>query len=50
MIMRKLNLSVYDGLLGLLVAVHLYRVYRQLDTLPLYIYYEISLLSLKAYC
>ena len=31
----------------LLDAVHLYRVYRQLDTLPLYLYYEL-LLVLKA--
>ena len=37
MITRKLNPRVYDSLLVLLDAVHLYRVYRRLDTLPLYI-------------
>ena len=41
MITRKLNLRVYDSLLVLLDAVRLYRVYRQLDTLPLYLYYEL---------
>ena len=41
MITRKLNPRVYDSLLVLLDAVHLYRVYRWLDTLPLYIYYEL---------
>ena len=41
MIMRKLNVRVYDSLLVLLDAVHLYRVYRQLDTRLLYIYYEL---------
>ena len=34
---------VYDSLLVLLDAVHLYRVYRQLDTLPLYLHYELLL-------
>ena len=37
----KLNPRVYDSLLVLLDAVHLYRVYRWLDTLPLYVYYEL---------
>ena len=41
MITRKLNPRVYDSLLFLLAAVHLYRVYRHLDTLPLYINYEL---------
>ena len=41
MITRKLNPRVYDSLLVLLAAVHLYRVYRRLDTLPLYLYYEL---------
>ena len=41
MITRKLNPRVYDSLLVLLDAVRLYRVYRRLDTLPLYIYYEL---------
>ena len=41
MITRKLNPRVYDSLLVLLDAVRLYRVYRQLDTLPLYLYYEL---------
>ena len=36
-ITRKLNPRVYDSLLMLLAAVCLYRVYRQLDTLPLYL-------------
>ena len=47
MIMRKLNLRVYDSLLVLLDAVHLYRVYRQLDTLPLYLYYELLVICLR---
>ena len=38
MITCKLNPRVYDSLLVLLDAVRLYRVYRRLDTLPLYIY------------
>ena len=41
MITCKLNPRVYDSLLVLLDAVRLYRVYRRLDTLPLYIYYEL---------
>ena len=41
MIMRKLNPRVYDSLLVLLDAVRLYRVYRRLDTLPLYLHYEL---------
>ena len=41
MITRKLNPRVYDSLLVLLAAVRLYRVYRRLDTLPLYTYYEL---------
>ena len=41
MITRKLNPRVYDSLLVLLDAVRLYRVYWRLDTLPLYIYYEL---------
>ena len=41
MITRKLNPRVYDSLLVLLDAVHLYRVYRQLDTFPLYLYDEL---------
>ena len=44
MITRKLNPRVYDSLLVLLAAVHLYRVYRLLDTLPLYLYYELLVL------
>ena len=43
MITRKLNPRVYDSLLVLLYAVRLYRVYRRLDTLPLYLYYELLL-------
>ena len=41
MITCKLNPRVYNSLLVLLDAVRLYRVYRQLDTLPLYLYYEL---------
>ena len=41
MITRKLNPRVYDSLLVLLDAVCWYRVYRLLDTLPLYLYYEL---------
>ena len=41
MITRKLNPRVYDSLLVLLDTVRLYRVYRWLDTLPLYLYYEL---------
>ena len=41
MITCKLNPRVYDSLLVLLDAVRLYRVYRRLDTLPLYLYYEL---------
>ena len=44
MITRKLNPRVYDSLLVLLDAVHLYRVYRRLDTLPLYLYYELLMI------
>ena len=44
MITRKLNPGVYDSLLVLLVAVCLYRVYRQLDTLPFYLYYELLII------
>ena len=47
MITRKLNPRVYDSLLVLLDAVRLYRVYRRLDTLLLYLYYE---LLIYAYC
>ena len=43
MITHKLNPRVYDSLLVLLGAVRLYRVYRWLDTLPLYLYYELLL-------
>ena len=43
MITCKLNPRVYDSLLVLLDAVRLYRVYRRLDTLPLYLYYELLL-------
>ena len=46
MITRKLNLRVYDSLLVLLDAVRLYRVYRRLDTLPLYLYYELLILAI----
>ena len=46
MITRKLNPRVYDSLLVLLDAVHLYRVYRRLDTLPLYLYYELLILAI----
>ena len=45
MITRKLNLRVYDSLL-VLAAVRLYRVYRRLDTLPLYLYYELLIILL----
>ena len=41
MIMRELNPRVYDSLLVLLDSVRLYGVYRRLDTLPLYLYYEL---------
>ena len=41
MITRQLNPRVHDSLLVLLDVVHLYRVYRQLDTLTLYLYYEL---------
>ena len=45
MITLKLNPRVYNSLLVLLAAVRLYRaryrVYRWLDTLPLYTYYEL---------
>ena len=41
MITHILNLRVYDSLLVLLAAVHLYMVYRRLDTVPLYLYYEL---------
>ena len=44
MITCKLNPRVYDSLLVLLDAVRLYRVYRRLDTLPLYIYYELLII------
>ena len=43
MITYKLNPRVYNSLLVLLDAVHLYRVHGRLDTLPLYIYYELLL-------
>ena len=43
MITCKLNPRVYDSLLVLLDTVRLYRVYRRLDTLPLYLYYELLL-------
>ena len=36
---------MYDSLPVLLDAVRLYRVYRRLDTLPLYIYYELLILG-----
>ena len=48
MVTRKLNPRVYDSLLVLLDAAHLYKVYRQLDTLPLYLYYELLLLHAVA--
>ena len=41
MITCKLYPRVYDSLLVLLDAVHLYKVYRWLDTLPQYLYYEL---------
>ena len=44
MITRKLNPRVYDSLPVLLDAVRLYRVYRWLDTLPLYLYYELLII------
>ena len=43
--MCKLNLWVYDSLLVLLDAVRLYKVYRRLDTLHLYLYYELLVLA-----
>ena len=46
MIMCKLNPRVYDSLLMLLDAVHLYRVCRLLDTLPLYLYYELLIVTI----
>ena len=49
MITCKLNPRVYNSLLVLLDAVRLYRVYRRLDTLPLYLYYELLLL-VNYYC
>ena len=50
MITCKLNPTVYDSLLVLLDTVRLYRVYRRLDTLPLYIYYELLLSWRHEYC
>ena len=50
MITRKLNLRVYDSLLVLFDAVSLYRVYRRLDTLPLYLYYELLILAIWLHC
>ena len=41
MITRKLNPRVYNSLLMLLDAVRWHRVYRRLDTLPLYLYYDL---------
>ena len=46
MITSKLNPRVYDSLLVLLDTVCLYRVYRRLDTLPLYLYYELLVLAI----
>ena len=50
MITCKLNLRVYDSLLVLLDAVRLYRVYRRLDTLPLYLYYELLVMFIILLC
>ena len=47
MITRKLNPRIYNSLLVLLDAVHLYKVYRRLDTLSLYLYYELLLTVIK---
>ena len=44
MITCKLNPRVYNSLLVLLDAVRLYRVYRRLDTLSLYLYYELLII------
>ena len=44
----KLNPRVYNSLLVLLDAVRLYRVYRWLDTLPLYLYYELLVIIIFA--
>ena len=49
MITCKLNPRVYDSLLVLLDAVRLYSVYRQLDTLPLYLYYELLVMPIGSY-
>ena len=37
----------YDSLLVLLDTVRLYRVYRWLDTLPLYLYYELLVIAVN---
>ena len=44
MITRKLNPIVYNNLLVLVDTVRLYRVYRRLDTLPLYLYYKLLII------
>ena len=49
MMTRKLNPRVYNSLLVLLAAVRLYKVYRWLDTLPLYLYYELLMIIMKFY-
>ena len=41
MITHKLNPRVYNSLLVLLNAVRLKHLYRLLDTLPIYLYYEL---------
>ena len=46
MSMHKLKPRVYDSLLVLLATVRLYRVYGRLDTLPLYLYYELLVLGI----
>ena len=46
MITGILKPRVYDSLQVLLDAVRLYRVYVWLDTLPLYLYYELLVLCI----
>ena len=45
-ITHNLNLWVYDSILVLLDAVCLYRIYGRLDTLPIYLYYELLMLAI----
>ena len=49
MIMSKLNVRVYNSLLVLFAAVRLYRIYRRLDTLPLYLYYVLLVIVIPVF-